>query len=295
MDIIELQNLRLQARIGFSPHELEGWQDVVINMRLGSELRLAGESDDPADALNYKPISKAIIQIVKRRRFALVEKLAEQIACLAILAFGAPYVEVNVQKPGALRHSDSVGIRIVRQPADYARNIAYISLGTNIAPERNLRAALALLRSGTTVLATSPVYRTPPQGDTQQPAFLNMAVKAHTLRSPLEFKRLVIDRIERKLKRRRDPHNVNAPRTIDLDIALWNDEIIEYGSKPWRIPDAEICRYAHVAVPLADLAPEYTHPQTGETLRKIADRLDASGLQKLDIDLDAELDSDFRD
>ncbi len=294
MDIIELQNLRLQARIGFSPHELEGWQDVVINMRLGSAMRLAGESDDPADALNYKPISKAVIHLIRSRRFALVEKLAEQIACLAIFAFGAPYVEVSVQKPGALRHSDSVGIRIVRQPADYARNIAYISLGSNIAPERNLREALALLRSWTTVLATSPVYRTPPQGDTQQPAFLNMAVKAHTLRSPLDFKRRVIDRIERKLQRQRDPTNVNAPRTIDLDIALWNDEMLEYGSKRWRIPDTEISRYAHVAVPLADLAPDYAHPHTGETLRKIADRLDASGLQKLDIDLDAELDSDFR-
>lgn len=290
MDIIELQNLRLRARIGFSPHELAVWQDVVINIRLGSALRLAGESDDPADALNYKPISKAVIHLVKSRRFALVEKLAEQIACLATLDFGAPYVEVSVHKPGALRHSDSVGIRIVRRPADYARNIAYISLGSNIAPERNLREAVALLRSWTTALALSPVYRSPPQGDTQQPAFLNMAVKAHTLRSPLDFKRRVIDRIERKLKRQRDPHNVNAPRTIDLDIALWNDEMLEYGSKPWRIPEADISCYAHVAVPLAELAPEYAHPQTGETLRMIAARLDASSLQKLEIDFDALLD-----
>ena len=287
MDLIEIDKLRLQARIGFSPHELDAWQDVVISMRLGSGMRLAGESDDPHDALNYKPISKAVIHLVKSRRFALVEKLAEQIACLATLGFGAPYVEVSVHKPGALRHSDSVGIRIVRRPADYARNIAYISLGSNIAPERNLREAVALLRGWTTVLATSPVYRAPPKGDTQQPAFLNMAVKAHTLRSPLDFKRRVIDRIEKQLKRQRNPRNVNAPRTIDLDITLWNDEVLEYGSKPWRIPDADISRYAHVAVPLAELAPDYAHPQTGETLRKIADRLDASGMQKLDIDFDA--------
>ena len=287
MDLIEIDKLRLQARIGFSPHELDAWQDVVISMRLGCGMRLAGESDDPHDALNYKPISKAVIHLVKSRHFALVEKLAEQIACLATLGFGAPYVEVSVHKPGALRHSDSVGIRIVRRPADYARNIAYISLGSNIAPERNLREAVALLRGWTTVLATSPVYRTPPQGDTQQPAFLNMAVKVHTLRSPLDFKRRVIDRIEKQLKRQRNPRNVNAPRTIDLDIALWNDEMLAYGSKPWRIPDTDISRYAHVAVPLAELAPDYAHPQTGETLRKIADRLDASGMQKLDIDFDA--------
>ena len=290
MDIIEIKNLRLRARIGFSPHELDVWQDVVINLRLGSAPRLAGESDDPDDALNYKPISKAVIQLVTSRRFALIEKLAEQIACLATLDFGAPYVEVCVNKPGALRHADTVGIRIVREPADYARNIAYISLGSNIAPEQNLRAAVALLRGWTTVLAVSPVYRSPPQGYTQQPAFLNMAVKAHTLRSPLEFKRRVIDRIEKKLQRQRDSHNVNAPRTIDLDIALWNDEILEYGSKPWRIPDADIRRFAHVAVPLADLAPDYAHPQTGESLGEIAARLDASGMQKLEIDFDARLD-----
>ncbi|MCY4464496.1 MAG: 2-amino-4-hydroxy-6-hydroxymethyldihydropteridine diphosphokinase [Chloroflexi bacterium] len=290
MDSIEFQNLRLRARIGFSPHELDSWQDVVITMRLGSTMRLAGESDDPDDALNYKPISKAVIQLVKSRRFALVEKLAEQIARLATLEFGAPYVEVSVHKPGALRHTDSVGIRIVRRPADYARNIAYVSLGSNIAPEHNLREAVALLRGWTTVLALSPVYRSPPQGDTQQPAFLNMAVMAHTLRSPLDFKRRVIDRIERKLKRQRNPRNINAPRTIDLDIALWNDEMLEYGSKPWRIPDTDISCYAHVALPLAELAPDYAHPQTGETLRKIADRLDASDMQKLDIDFDAEVD-----
>ena len=288
MDMLEIQNLRLRARIGFSPHELEAEQDIVIKLRLGSALRLAGESDDPADALNYKPISKAVIQLVKRRRFALVEKLAEQIACLAIMDFGAPFVEVKLHKPGALRHADSVGICITREPADYARNIVYLALGSNIAPERNLRAAVALLRAWTTVLALSPVYRTPPQGDTQQAAFLNMAVKLHTLRSPLDFKRRVSDRIEAQLKRQRDPHNINAPRTIDLDIALWNDEVLEYGSKPWRIPEGDIRRYAHVAAPLADLAPDYAHPQTGESLREIAARLGTSGLQKLHLDLDAE-------
>ncbi|MYE77568.1 MAG: 2-amino-4-hydroxy-6-hydroxymethyldihydropteridine diphosphokinase [Chloroflexi bacterium] len=290
IDSIEILNLRLRARIGFSPHELDTWQDVVINLRLGSIARLAGESDDPADALNYKPISKAIIQLVSSRRFALLEKLAEEVACLAIGRFGAACVEVSVHKPGALRHSDSVGVRIARQPADYARNIAYIALGSNIAPEQNLRAAIALLRAWTTLLALSPVYRSPPQGDRQQADFLNMAVKLHTVRAPLEFKRRVIDRIETALKRQRAPHNVNAPRSIDLDIALWNEEALEYGGKPWRIPDPDIVRYAHVAVPLAELAPGYRHPQTGESLRKIAARLDANGMKKLDFDFDEKLD-----
>ena len=195
-------------------------------------------------------------------------------------------MEVRLHKPGALRHADSVGICIQRRPEDYARNIVYLSLGSNIEPRGNLPAAVALLRRFTTVLAVSPVYRTPPQGDTRQPHFLNMAVKAHTVREPLEFKRAVIDRIEKQLKRARDPQNVNAPRTIDLDIALWNDQAFDYGDKPWRVPDADIRRFAHAALPLADLAPDFAHPETGETLRDIAARLDAAGVTRVELDFD---------
>ncbi len=285
MDIIEISNLRLHARIGFSPHELDAPQDIVVNLRLGTDKRRAGESDDPADALNYKPIAKAVITLAETGQFALVEKLAESIACLATLEFGASYVEARIHKPGALRHADSVGICIQRRPEDYSRNIVFLSLGSNIAPEVNLPAAVALLRRWTVVLAVSPVYRSPPQGDAGQPHFLNMAVKAHTLREPIEFKRSVIDRIEKQLKRVRDPQNINASRTIDLDIALWNDEAFAYGGKPWRIPDPDITRYAHCALPLANLAPDYAHPLTGETLHEIAERLDTTGLQLVDLDL----------
>ena len=270
MDIIEINNLRLRTVIGFSAHELESPQDLVINLRIGTTEALAGESDDPKDAFNYKPLSKAIIQQVEGGRFALVEKLAEEIACLATVHFAAPYAEVSVHKPGALRRSDSVGIRIERRPEDYARNVVYVSLGSNIAPEENVVSAVSLLRRYTTVLAFSPLYRTAPQGYHEQEPFLNLAVKLHTRRSPAQFKCEVIDRIEKELQRVRDPLNKNAPRTIDLDISLWNDEVIAYGNKPWKIPDGDITRFAHVAIPLAALAPDLLHPTEGKTLREIA-------------------------
>ena len=108
-----------------------------------------------------------------------------------------------------------------------------------------------------------------------------MAVKIRTLRTPAQFKADVIDRIEAELKRVRDPQNKNAPRVIDLDISLWNDEALEYGSKPWRIPDEDILRFAHVAIPLADLAPDYVHPTTGKPLREIAAGFDASALRRV--------------
>lgn len=285
MDIIDISNLRLRAVIGFSEHELGARQDIVLSLRLGFERNLAGESDCPADALDYKRISKAMIALVAAARFSLVEKLAEQIAARIILGFGAAWVSVRLHKPGALRHADSVGIIIERRASDYAKNLAYIAIGSNIEPTANVPACVELLRRYTTLLALSPVYRSAPQGYGQQPPFVNLAAKVHTLRNAADFKSTVIDRIEAELKRTRDPANINAPRSIDLDIALWNSEVLRYGKKPWRAPDPDILRYAHVAQPLADIAADYRHPETGQPLSEIAAGLNGQRLERVDLDL----------
>ena len=284
MDIIEINNLRLRAIIGFSSHERNEPQDVVINLRIGTHRRLAGETDNPKDAYNYKTITKAIIREVECSRYNLVEKLAEEIARLSIIDYQASYIEVKVHKPGALRRSDTVGIRIERRPQDYAKNVVYVSIGSNISPEKNLRGALRRLRKYTTVLALSPVYLTEPRGDGAQGYFLNMAAKVHTHRSPLRFKTEVTDRIETELRRVRDPKNKNAPRTIDLDISLWNSDALEFGEKPWKVPDEDIVHFAHVAIPLADIAPDYLHPIEGKTLAAIRSAFDTAGLRQMQLE-----------
>lgn len=287
MDIIEINSLRLRTVLGFSAHEINLPQDVVISLRIGAEERLAGETDNPGDAFNYRTVCKAIISLVSGSRFFLVEKLAEEIARMIVVDFEAAYVAVSVHKPGALRHADSVGIHIERRSRDYERNLAYLSLGSNIAPESNLSDALQQLRRETTLLSISSVYRSDPQGFADQPPFLNMAVKIHTARTPVALKCAVIDKIEKSLGRMRDPNNKNAPRTIDIDISLWNDEVQVYGSKPWHIPDPDIVRFAHVAIPLADLAPDYLHPTDGRSLAQIAQGCDRSALEPIEIDFDS--------
>lgn len=159
----------------------------------------------------------------------------------------------------------------------------YLSLGSNIEPEKNLRRAVQLLREVCTVLAISSAYRTPPQGFINQPDFLNMAVKIHTSLTPEAFKTQVIDMIEKQLKRRRDPSNKNAPRTIDLDISLWGDAAFRYGSKPWCVPDEAILHYAHVVLPLAEIAPDFVHAQFGLCLKDIAARFDTSQWIKISL------------
>jgi 2-amino-4-hydroxy-6-hydroxymethyldihydropteridine diphosphokinase len=162
-----------------------------------------------------------------------------------------------------------------------AETTAFISLGSNIEPEQNLAKAVRLLRSKAKVTGVSSVWRTAPQGFSEQPDFLNMAVKITTALSPETLKTDVLDWIERELGRKRDPLNKNAPRTIDLDISLWGDVALEYGSKPWRVPDPDILRYAHVALPLAELAPDFVHPTEGVTLAEIAGRFDRNGIERV--------------
>lgn len=155
-------------------------------------------------------------------------------------------------------------------------NRVFILLGSNIDKEHNLPAAIALLRELTAVVAVAPIYESAPVLMENQPTFWNCAALIETPLSATEFKQQVIQRVEQELHRVRVSGNKNAPRTIDLDIAFFNDEVGEYDGGDGRmrpLPDPDTLRFAHAAVPLADLAPDMPHPVTGEPLRNIASRL----------------------
>lgn len=149
-------------------------------------------------------------------------------------------------------------------------NTAYLSLGSSLDKERNLPAGVRLLAQHGRVLAVSAAYETDPVGNPDDPTFLNAAVIMKTSLDPQALKETVLRVVEDQLGRQRtaDP---NAPRTFDADISLFNDQILDVGRR--RIPDPEILLYAHITVPLAEIAPHYRHPETGETLAEIARRL----------------------
>jgi 2-amino-4-hydroxy-6-hydroxymethyldihydropteridine diphosphokinase len=151
-----------------------------------------------------------------------------------------------------------------------APNRIYVSLGSNIEAEQNLAMAVRLLAERGRLVAVSPVYETVPVGLREQANFLNAAVLVETELSAARFKREVLAVIEAGLGRVRTADK-NAPRTIDADIALFNNEVFELGRR--HIPDPDVLKFPHVAVPLADVAPELLHPETGERLVDIAARL----------------------
>lgn len=157
-----------------------------------------------------------------------------------------------------------------------------VVLGSNIEPEANLVAAVRFLSELVTVEAASPAYRSAPVGSPGSPPFLNAAVALSTDLSPGDLKREVLRPIEAALGRVRGADR-NAPRTIDLDLALYGALVVDDRAHGLVLPDPAILEHAHVAVPLADLAPGFEHPVTGERLASIAARLaPLADLERLD-------------
>jgi len=155
--------------------------------------------------------------------------------------------------------------------AEGARHRAYLSLGSNIDPESNLPAAVRELSIFGEILAVSRVWESAPVGFTEQPNFLNAAVLLETTLSADQVWTKVIPSVERRLDRVRDPANKNAPRTIDVDLSLFDQEVLNVGTR--FLPDPEILNRAFVALPLAELDPQYVHPTAGRLLGEIAKEL----------------------
>lgn len=114
MDQIHIKDLLLRTVVGIKEEERRNRQDVLINLVLYADTRLAGESDDIDQAVNYRTVTKRIIQMVEASHFYLVEKLAAEIAAICLDDPRVERVRVTVEKPGALRFARSVGVTIER-------------------------------------------------------------------------------------------------------------------------------------------------------------------------------------
>ena len=117
-DKIIISDLLLRGIIGINDWEREKKQDILINLTLYTDMWTAGESDDINDCLNYRTITKRIIDYVESSAHYTVEALAAAIARISIEE-GASRVVVRVEKPGALRFARSVGVEIERKRGDF--------------------------------------------------------------------------------------------------------------------------------------------------------------------------------
>ena len=160
---------------------------------------------------------------------------------------------------------------------------AYLSLGSNIEPERHLRAAIAELRARFGNVLVSPVYRSAAVGF-DGPDFLNLAAAIDTDLDPPALDAW-LHALEDRHGRRRDVPRY-ASRTLDVDIVLIDDLVVE-GPGHLRIPRPEL-REAFVLKPLSDIAPDVRDPVSGSTLADLVRSLDpAQALEAVSIDLRA--------
>lgn len=118
-DRILIRDLHVRGIIGINEWEREKKQDIVINLEIAVDARRAGHTDDMEDSLNYRTVAKDVIAYAESSGHFLVEALAAGIARIVIVDHGAPAVTVRVEKPGALRFADSVGIEIERTASDF--------------------------------------------------------------------------------------------------------------------------------------------------------------------------------
>ncbi|HLC04950.1 MAG TPA: dihydroneopterin aldolase [Anaerolineales bacterium] len=119
-DRIEVKDLLLRGVIGVNDWEREQAQDILINITLFADLSRAGSSDGLDDTVNYRSVTKKIIQHVETSQRFTVEALASDIARICLQEHRVEKVRVRLEKPGALRFARSVGVEIERRAEDFA-------------------------------------------------------------------------------------------------------------------------------------------------------------------------------
>lgn len=114
MDIIFLQDLRVETIIGIYEWERNVKQTISIDLEMATDIAKAAASDQIDDTLNYKAVAKRLIAFIEESEFQLVETLAERIASIVLEEFEVAWLRLCVHKPGAVRGAKDVGVRIER-------------------------------------------------------------------------------------------------------------------------------------------------------------------------------------
>lgn len=275
MDCIKIKRLEVFAKHGAIPEENVLGQKFLISVNMYCSVRRAGLNDDLEQSVSYAEVLELIKKKTEENTFQLIERLAEYLAQEILLQFPmVEKVDVEVEKPWApvLLSLETVSVQITR-----GWHVLYLSIGSNMG-DKQAHLDQAVERMGqdawTEVEQVSAYLETEPVGGVDQEDFLNAALRVRTLRTPEEFLEL-IGAIETEQKRERIIHW--GPRTIDVDILLYDDEVIQ--TKDLTIPHKEMSRREFVLKPMTEIAPYKVHPVTGKTMQELLEQLELSELE----------------
>ena len=271
MDKIHIKNLEVFAKHGVFPEENVLGQKFVISAVLYTSTREAGKRDDLTKSIHYGEVGQFITEFMKQNTFQLLEAVAERMAEeLLLRTERLEKVCLEIKKPWA-----PVGLPLETVSVEIERgwHTAYIALGANLGDkEANLRLGVEALRAtkGCQVLAVSDFLVTEPYGGVEQDDFLNGAMKIRTLLTPHELLERLHE-IEQEAKRERVVRW--GPRTLDLDILLYDDLILD--EEELHIPHIEMYKRDFVLKPLCQIAPYVRHPVYNRTAAELLAALEA--------------------
>jgi 2-amino-4-hydroxy-6-hydroxymethyldihydropteridine diphosphokinase len=160
----------------------------------------------------------------------------------------------------------------------------WLLVGSNIDPARHLPQAIREIAHLVKVCAVSSVWQSPPADQSDQPKFWNAALLAKTDAPPETIQLLIIQPIEKSLRRERTEDKF-GPRTIDIDLMLYDSQVGTFGGR--QLPHPDILTRAFAAIPLAEISPNFVHPVRGLPLREIAAQFpDRNSIDRLAIKLE---------
>lgn len=269
MDKIKIENLEIYAYHGVFPEEKEKGQRFFINATLYTDLRKAGKTDDLTASTHYGEVALLLHEKMTEKSYDLIERAAEVCAEAVLLQFPlVRSITLELRKPEAPipLPFESVSVVIRR-----GWKKAYVALGSNMGDSKaHLDGAVEALQADekVRVLKVADYIVTKPYGGVEQDDFVNSAMAIETLYSPEEL----LDRlheIEADHARERIIHW--GPRTLDLDILLYEDVVMD--TPDLIIPHKDMHNREFVLKPMAEIAPYEKHPILGQTMEQLLKQL----------------------
>lgn len=268
-DEIHIENLEIFANHGVFQEETNLGQKFLVSLVMYVDTRKAGKTDCLEESVHYGEVSHFITTYTKKHTRKLIEAAAEDLAEALLLHYPLlKGVTLELKKPWA-----PVGLPLETVSVKITRfwHRAYLGLGSNLGDKQAyLEQAVNALgeAKGCRVAKVSSYLVTEPYGGVEQDDFLNACLALDTLLSPQELlEQLHV--IEQAAHRERLIHW--GPRTLDLDILLYDDEILE--TEDLIIPHVEMHKREFVLKPLSEIAPYKRHPVYQKTVTELLEAL----------------------
>jgi dihydroneopterin aldolase/2-amino-4-hydroxy-6-hydroxymethyldihydropteridine diphosphokinase len=269
MDKIHIKDLELYCNHGVYPEETALGQKFLFDVTLYTNTRPAGLTDDLEKSINYGEISHFIKDYMKEHTYKLLEAAAENL-CRELLrnTKGLQRVQLEIKKPWA-----PVGLPLdtVSVEIDRAWHTAYVAVGANMGnTKETVQAAIEEVGKirDTAVIKTSSLIVTKPYGVVDQDDFLNGAMEVRTLLTPEELL-ASLHEIENDHGRERTLRW--GPRTLDLDLLLYDDLVLD--TPELNIPHIDMQNRDFVLDPMAEIAPYKLHPILKKTMKQLKGEL----------------------